>query len=51
VVGSSKVPRNLLYGDYEGGQRVISQFNLVRQDDNWIATVVRHFNVDRPEPR
>ena len=42
---------DLLYGDYEGGQRVISQFNLVRQDDNWIATVVRHFNVDRPEPR
>ena len=42
---------NLLYGDYEGGQRVISQFNLVHQDDNWIASVVRHFNVDRPDPR
>jgi hypothetical protein len=42
---------DLLYGDYEGGQRVISQFNLVRQDDNWIASVVRHFNVDRPDPR
>ena len=42
---------NLLYGDYEGGQRVISQFNLVHQDDSWIASVVRHFNVDRPDPR
>jgi hypothetical protein len=42
---------HLLYGDYEGGQRVISQFNLVRQDDSWIASVVRHFNVDRPDPR
>jgi hypothetical protein len=42
---------NLLYGDYEGGQRVISQFNLVHQDDSWIATVIRHFNVDRPDPR
>jgi hypothetical protein len=41
----------LLYGDYEGGQRVISQFNLVHQDDNWVASVVRHFNVDRPDPR
>jgi hypothetical protein len=42
---------DLLYGDYEGGQRVISQFNLVHQDDTWIASVVRHFNVDRPDPR
>ena len=42
---------HLLYGDYEGGQRVISQFNLVHQDDIWIASVVRHFNVDRPDPR
>ena len=42
---------HLLYGDYEGGQRVISQFNLVHQDDSWIASVVRHFNVDRPDPR
>jgi hypothetical protein len=42
---------NLLYGDYEGGQRVISQFNLVHQDDTWIASTVRHFNVDRPDPR
>jgi hypothetical protein len=42
---------DLLYGDYEGGQRVISQFNLVHQDDNWIASVIRHFNVDRPDPR
>jgi hypothetical protein len=42
---------DLLYGDYEGGQRVISQFNLIHQDDAWIASVVRHFNVDRPDPR
>jgi hypothetical protein len=41
----------LLYGDYEGGQRVISQFSLVHQDDSWIASVVRYFNVDRPDPR
>jgi hypothetical protein len=42
---------DLLYGDYEGGQRVISQFNLIHQDGSWIATAVRHFNVDRPDPR
>jgi hypothetical protein len=41
----------LLHGDYEGGQRVISQFNLVHQDDSWIASVARHFSVDHPDPR
>jgi hypothetical protein len=41
----------LLYGDFEGGQRVISQFNIRRAGDSWLAEVVRHFNVDRPEPR
>jgi hypothetical protein len=43
---------SLLYGDFEGGQRVISQFTLRRgQDDSWLASAVRHFNVDRPDPR
>jgi hypothetical protein len=42
---------NLLYGDYEGGQRVISQFNLRRARDRWLTSVVRYFNVDRPDPR
>ena len=41
----------LLYGDFEGGQRVISQFNIRGAGDSWLAEVVRHFNVDRPEPR
>ena len=41
----------LLYGDFQGGQRVISQFNARQAGDNWLAEVVRHFNVDRPEPR
>jgi hypothetical protein len=43
---------SLLYGDFAGGQRVISQFTLRRgQDDSWLASAVRHFNVDRPDPR
>jgi hypothetical protein len=42
---------NLLYGDFEGGQRVISQLGLRKQGDNWLATVGRHYNVDRPDPR
>jgi hypothetical protein len=40
------------YGDHEGGQRVISRFYLTpRSDGDWLPQVVRHWNVDRPDPR
>jgi hypothetical protein len=49
---------DLLYGDHEGGQRVISRMMLRRVvlDDpgkqaRWLTTVVRHWNLDRPDPR
>ena len=77
---------DVLYGDFEGGQRVISRFTTypspftLREDDDqprpsdpapgrlhheddsyhgedlvraraWVANVVRHWNVDRPDPR
>ena len=46
---------DILYGDFEGGQRVISRFMLTpREGDDgtrWYAAVGRHWNVDRPEPR
>lgn len=49
---------DLLYGDQEGGQRVISRMMLRRfiPDDpdkpaGWLATVIRHWNLDRPDPR
>ena len=42
----------LLYGDYEGGQRMISRFSLTpRGDSEWVAAVSRHWNIDRPDPR
>jgi hypothetical protein len=42
----------LLYGDYEGGQRMVSRFALIPQDDGgWLATAARHWNVDRAAPR
>jgi hypothetical protein len=43
---------DLLYGDYEGGQRMISRF-LLRpgREDTWLLSVIRHWNVDRPDPR
>jgi len=43
---------DLLYGDYEGGQRMISRFALMPSSgDDWLVSVGRHWNLDRPEPR
>jgi hypothetical protein len=49
---------DLLYGDEDGRQRVISRMVLRRvypedpdRESAWLATVVRHWNVDRPDPR
>ena len=49
---------SLLYGDFEGGQRVITQFSLRHEPGGrsnpagrWVASAARHFNVDRPDPR
>jgi hypothetical protein len=43
---------DLLYGDYEGGQRVISRFRVLREDDGaWIHTALRHWQIDRSDPR
>jgi hypothetical protein len=44
---------DVLYGDHEGSQRVISRFILLPRgdSDDWFAAVGRHWNVDRPDPR
>jgi hypothetical protein len=43
---------DMLYGDYQGGQRTISRFSLIRTDDGgWIAGVVRHWRLDGVSPR
>jgi hypothetical protein len=46
---------DILYGDFEGGQRVISRFMLTPRESEdgvrWYSGVGRHWNVDRPEPR
>jgi hypothetical protein len=42
---------NILYGDFEGGQRVISQFALRYEEQRWLVSSGRHFQLDRPEPR
>jgi hypothetical protein len=43
---------DVLYGDHELGQRSITRFGLTPRDDGrWFASVGRHWNVDRPDPR
>jgi hypothetical protein len=44
----------LLYGDHDGGQRMISRFALSPLGDggtDWLCTVNRHWNLDRADPR
>ena len=42
---------DVLYGDHELGQRSVTRFLITPRDDKWIASVGRHWNVDRPDPR
>ena len=42
---------DLLYGDHEGGQRTISRFTVNRHSSGWLCGVVRHWNLDRNDPR
>jgi hypothetical protein len=52
VEAREPVTVDLLYGDHEGGQRVVSRFLLSPRDDGaWIASSSRHWNIDRDDPR
>jgi hypothetical protein len=43
---------DVLYRDYEGGQRMISRFTMrPMSTEGWLVTSSRHWNLDRPEPR
>ena len=48
---------DVLYGDFEGGQRVITRLGLSRspahdsKENEWAISAARHWNLDRPDPR
>ena len=43
---------DVLYSDHEGGQRAIGLFTVAPGDGHhWICSVVKHWNLDRPNPR
>jgi hypothetical protein len=48
-----RVTIDILYGDAEGGQRMITRFVVEPAHDNngWLAFVSRHWNLDRSDPR
>jgi hypothetical protein len=52
ITARERIVIDLLYGNHQGSERVISRFSLQpRSDDAWLVTVARHWNVDRPDPR
>ena len=48
-----RITVDVLYGDFEGGQRVVTRFGLspLPDGDGYLVGVGHHWNVDRPEPR
>lgn len=51
LVESGQFSVELLYGDYEGGQRVVSRLAVRRDGDGWNLAIARHWQLDRPAPR
>lgn len=52
VTSRSPMTVDVLYGDHDGGQRVVTRFGLQpRSDEGWLLSAGRHWNVDRPDPR
>ena len=53
IEGGESLTIDLLYGDLEGGQRIVSRFvlDLRQEGGTYIASVGRHWNIDQPDPR
>jgi hypothetical protein len=58
VASRSTIFVDVLYGDHEGGQRTITRFLVtprIRASDDeswlWMCSTVRHWNLDRADPR
>jgi hypothetical protein len=54
IEGRVPLTVDVLYGDHEGGQRTITRFGLSPrqgEDQAWIVSAARHWNIDRDDPR
>ncbi len=57
IIEHRSIGVELLYGDHEGGQRTVTLFNLTPREHPeeeewlWSSRPVRHWNIDRAQPR
>ena len=52
VASRAPMTVDVLYGDHEGGQRVITRLGLQPRDgEGWLLSAGHHWNVDRADPR
>ena len=53
IEGRRQVTVDVLYGDHEGGQRVITRFSMTPRQggESWMVSTGRHWNIDRDDPR
>jgi len=52
VDGHGDWTAEVLYGDAEGGQRMISRYAMMpREGGGWLAQAGRHWYLDRDDPR
>lgn len=52
IAARSPLTIDLLYGDFEGGQRSITRFGVLPVgEEAWLAAASRHWSLDRPQPR
>jgi hypothetical protein len=52
IKAAQQLTIDVLYGDHEGGQRVVSRFVMTPHDEGGhILAASRHWNIDRPDPR
>jgi hypothetical protein len=52
LAGGERVVVDVLYGDMQGGQRVVTRFSLLPvESGGYVVALSRHWNIDRPDPR
>jgi hypothetical protein len=51
AIDSGQISAEVLYGDYEGGQRVITRYAIRRMGQGWQVSTIRHWQLDRTDVR
>ena len=52
IESGDRITVDVLYGDQEGGQRMISRISIRElEEGRWVAASGRHWHLDRPAPR